>query len=96
MNQKMITIASGLAAALLTGIFSTTTMAVYADGDNDRYDGDKNNRDGESNETNTEQKLGQENIGSEKSTNTNCGQNTIRSLAISCFDPSVNAITPFP
>jgi hypothetical protein len=58
-----------LATAMLTGIFSTTPMTAYAGGDD--YDG------GDGSETNTEQKLKQKNIGSGKSTNTNCGSNLI-------------------
>jgi hypothetical protein len=69
MNQKTIAIAAVLAAALLTGIFSTTPMAAYAGGDD--YDG------GDSSETETEQELKQENDGSGASTNTNCGSNSI-------------------
>jgi hypothetical protein len=69
MNQKIIAIAAVLAAALLTGIFSTTPMAAYAGGDD--YDG------GDSSETETEQELKQENDGSGASTNTNCGSNSI-------------------
>ena len=71
MNQKIIAIAAVLAAALLTGIFSTNPMAAYAGGDD--YDG------GDESETNTEQKLKQKNIGSGASTNTNCGSNSIGS-----------------
>ena len=88
MNQKTIAIAAVLAAALLTGIFSTTPMAVYAEDDYDD-DHDEEERDydrghdedgykgGDESETNTEQKLKQENIGSGQSTNFNCGRNTI-------------------
>ena len=71
MNQKIIAIAAVLAAALLTGIFSTTTMAVYADEEHG-YDGD-----GDSSETSTEQELKQKNVGSGESTNDNCGTNSI-------------------
>jgi uncharacterized membrane protein YdfJ with MMPL/SSD domain len=73
MNQKTIAIAAVLAAALLAGIFSTTTMAVYADEEHG-YDGD-----GDSSETSTEQELKQKNVGSGASTNTNCGSNSINS-----------------
>jgi hypothetical protein len=71
MNQKIIAIAAILAAALLTGIFSTTPIAAYAGGDD--YDG------GDSSETETEQELKQKNVGSGASTNTNCGSNSIES-----------------
>jgi hypothetical protein len=87
MNQKSIAIAAILAAALLAGIFSTTTpMAVYAEDDYDDDHDDDNGRDhdddddykgGDESETNTEQKLKQENVGSGESTNFNCGRNTI-------------------
>ena len=46
MNNKMLTIAA-LAAVLVAGVFATTPMAAYADGD---YDGD-------SSETETEQEI---------------------------------------
>jgi hypothetical protein len=64
MNKSFI-IAAFLTAAALTGILSTTTMAVYAD----------------ESETETEQKLKQSNVGSGESTNDNCGQNLIDSFA---------------
>jgi hypothetical protein len=65
MNQKNIAIAAILAAALLTGIFATNPMAVYASSD------------GDESETNTEQRLKQKNVGSGESTNFNCGENSI-------------------
>jgi hypothetical protein len=88
MNQKTIAIAAVLAAALLAGIFSTTPMAAYAEDDYDDdhdeeekdYDRDHDEdgyKGGDESETNTEQKLKQENIGSGQSTNFNCGRNTI-------------------
>ena len=82
MKTKMLTVAALLAATLLTGIFSATPMAAYADkdyDDEDHDDDEKYNGDGDSSETNTEQKLKQENIGSGESTNFNCGQNLINS-----------------
>jgi hypothetical protein len=66
MNNKMLTIAA-LAAVLVAGIFATTPMAAYADGD---YDGD-------SSETNTEQSIKQKNSGGDGSTNVNCARNDI-------------------
>src|SRR5918994_6627890 len=60
--KTMLTIAAILTAATLTGIFSTSAFA---------YDG------GDESETNTEQKLKQENVGSGESTNFNCGENSI-------------------
>ena len=130
MNQKNIAIAAILAAALLAGIFSTTTpMAVYAeddydddhddderdydmDDDNGRDNDDDNGRDnddddykgGDESETNTEQKLKQENVGSGESTNFNCGENSIDSGLIDAqlcgtlaLDLSRNGIiTPVP
>jgi hypothetical protein len=76
MNNKMLTIAA-LAAVLVAGVFATTPMAAYADGD---YDGD-------SSETDTEQSIKQKNEGSGASTNVNCGENDINSL--SRFDVQV-------
>ena len=66
MNNKMLTIAV-LAAVLVAGVFATTPMAAYADGD---YDGD-------SSETKTEQEIKQSNRGSGSSTNVNCADNDI-------------------
>ena len=65
MNQKMLTIAAIVTAAALTGIFSTTPMAAYADG-------------GDESETSTDQSVKQKNVGSGDSTNFNCGQNLIK------------------
>ena len=56
-----------LAATLIAGVFATTPMAAYADGD---YDGD-------SSETKTEQEIKQSNRGSGSSTNINCADNDI-------------------
>ncbi len=66
----MLTIAA-LAAVLVAGVFATTPMAAYADGD---YDGD-------SSETKTEQEIKQKNVGSDASTNVNCGDNDINSAS---------------
>jgi hypothetical protein len=68
MNNKILTIAA-LAAVLVAGVFATTPMAVYADGD---YDGD-------SSETKTKQEIKQSNRGSGASTNVNCADNDIDS-----------------
>jgi hypothetical protein len=70
-----------LTAAALTGMLATTAMTAYATS----Y--------GDSSETNTEQKLKQNNLGSGESTNTNCAQNLINSVGeVDCFeDPTVNA-----
>ena len=65
MNQKNIAVATVLASVLFTGIFATSPMAAYASSD------------GDESETNTEQKLKQENVGSGESTNFNCGENSI-------------------
>jgi hypothetical protein len=93
MNQKNIALAAIIAAALLTGIFSTTTpMAAYAEDDHDDDDHDDNDdyngRDGgDESETNTEQELKQKNVGSGDSTNNNCGANAIKAGAdIECFN----------
>ena len=77
MNNKTLTIAALLAAALLAGIFSTTTpMAAYAEDDYDDDDHDDDD-DGDSSETNTEQKIKQSNEGGDGSSQFNCGQNNI-------------------
>ena len=73
MNQKTIAIAALLAAALLTGIFSTTPMAAYADGG---YDDDCNDN-GDYSGTMIEQEIKQSNEGSGSSTNLNCAENDI-------------------
>jgi hypothetical protein len=52
-------------AAALTGIISSTPMAVSA------FDG------GDESETNTEQEIKQKNVGSGESTNNNCALNSI-------------------
>jgi hypothetical protein len=75
MNNKMLTIAA-LAAVLVAGVFATTPMAAYADGDDGDYSG-----------TETEQKIKQKNSGGDGSTNVNCGENDINSL--SRFDVQV-------
>ena len=72
-----------LAAALLTGIFSTTLMAPYADGD---YDDDGKDN-GDYSRTMTEQEIKQSNEGSDSSTNVNCAENDINSQ--STFDVQV-------
>jgi hypothetical protein len=65
MNNKMLTIAA-LAAVLVAGVFATTPMAAFADGDDGDYSG-----------TETEQKIKQKNVGSGDSTNINCADNDI-------------------
>jgi hypothetical protein len=62
MNQRMSAIAALVTAATLTGIFSTTPMAVYAD----------------ESETNTDQAVQQKNVGSGDSVNFNCAENLIK------------------
>jgi hypothetical protein len=47
------------------------------DDEDERHNDDDGYRGGDESETNTEQKLKQENIGSGESTNFNCGRNTI-------------------
>jgi hypothetical protein len=87
MNQKTIAIAAVLAAALLTGIFSTTPMAAYAGGDYDDDDHDDDGKDNDRNDngdysgTMTEQKMKQSNVGGGSSTNVNCGDQDINSAA---------------
>ena len=65
MNQKILAIAAIITAAALTGIFSTTPMAAYADG-------------GDESETSTDQSVKQKNVGSGDSLNFNCAQNLIK------------------
>jgi hypothetical protein len=76
MNNKMLTIAA-LAAVLVAGVFATTPMAAYADGD---YDGD-------SSETNTEQSIKQKNSGGDGSTNVNCARNDISGATVDGLIP---------
>jgi hypothetical protein len=61
MNTKFVIASVLMAAALTTGIFSTTTTAVYAD----------------ESETNTEQSIKQKNVGGDASSQFNCAQNNI-------------------
>jgi hypothetical protein len=64
MNKAFVFVAV-LTAAALTGIMSSTTLAVYA------FEG------GDESETNTEQEIKQKNVGSGESTNNNCALNSI-------------------
>jgi hypothetical protein len=68
-------LAAVLMAAALTGIFSTSAYATYDGGDES--------------ETNTEQEIKQENVGSGESTNNNCALNSIDSALaeVLCFGP---------
>jgi hypothetical protein len=81
MNKSIVLVAV-LAAAALTGIFSSTTMtAVYA------FEG------GDESETNTEQEIKQKNVGSGESTNNNCALNSIDTTlaaTVACPVTSVN------
>ena len=45
MNSKTLAITAVLAAALLTGIFTTSTMAAYAERDYDEHDEDEHDMD---------------------------------------------------
>jgi hypothetical protein len=80
MNNKMLTIAA-LAAVLVAGVFATTPMAAYADGD---YDGD-------SSETNTKQSIKQKNSGGDGSTNINCADNDISGATTDGLLPPIDA-----
>jgi outer membrane lipoprotein SlyB len=78
--RKTIAIASVLMAAAFTGIFSTSAYAT----DSGDYSG-----------TNTEQEIKQKNVGSGESTNTNCAQNVIDSIAaatVACLEPEIGGI----
>ncbi len=90
MNSKTLAITAVLAAALLTGIFTTSPMAAYAERDYDEehdeeehddeereYDKDNYKGGGDESETNTEQDIKQKNVGSGESTNNNCALNSI-------------------
>jgi hypothetical protein len=95
-NQKTITIAAIVTSAvLIAGIVAVTTTPItaYADKDNkkDRHDKKDDKKDGgDTSITATKQTLKQKNVGSGDSDNTNCGQNTINSLAVGvCPDASV-------
>ena len=76
MNKSLVIASVLMAAALTTGIFSTHPMAAYAEDDDD----------GDSSETNTEQSIKQENVGSGESTNFNCGDNDINSVSEARID----------
>ena len=102
-NQKTVTIAAILSAAvLIAGIVAVTTtpMTAYADRDykkdkddkKDRHDKKDDKKDkGDTSITKTEQTLKQKNVGSGESTNTNCGQDPISSLAIGvCPDADID------
>jgi hypothetical protein len=83
-RNKNLTIAAIIMAALLgTGIFSTTTMAAYAerDYDDDNYDDnhDDDSGNGDSSEISSEQKFKQNNDGD--GILTNCGQNVFQAGA---------------
>jgi hypothetical protein len=74
--KKIIAIASVLMAAALTGILSANPIAFAQD----------------ESETNTEQEIKQKNVGSGESTNTNCAQNVIDSIAaasVTCLDTAI-------
>ena len=76
--NTILVIASVLTAAALTGIFSTSAYAT---------DG------GDESETNTEQEIKQENIGSGESTNNNCALNSIdTTLAATVACPVTSAL----
>jgi hypothetical protein len=79
MNKSFVLVAV-LTAAALTGILSSTPMAVYA------FEG------GDESETNTEQELKQKNVGSGESTNNNCAQNTIDTTALATVACPVTAV----
>jgi hypothetical protein len=107
MKAKTLSITAVLAAALLTGIFTTDTMAVYAERDYDeehdedehddeekKYDGDKYKGGGDESETNTEQDIKQKNVGSGESINTNCAENSIDSIGLVTVDCTVVPVLP--
>jgi hypothetical protein len=79
MNKSYVLVAV-LTAAALTGIFSSTPMAVYA------FEG------GDESETNTEQEIKQKNVGSGESTNNNCALNSIDTTAAATVACPVTAV----
>jgi hypothetical protein len=79
LNKSFVLVAF-LAAAALTGIFSSTTLAVFA------FEG------GDQSETNTEQDIKQKNVGSGESTNNNCALNTTYSAAATIACPVTAAL----
>jgi hypothetical protein len=103
-NQKTLKVAAIIGAAVLVaGVFTavtTTPITAYADRDykKDKFDKkDKKDHDdgydkdsSDVSKTITKQKLKQKNVGSGESTNTNCGENPISSLAVGiCPDAEV-------
>jgi 5-methylcytosine-specific restriction endonuclease McrA len=75
----------------IVAVTTTTPLTAYADRDykkdkddkRDRHDKKDDKKDkGDTSITKTEQKFKQKNVGSGESTNTNCGQDPISSLAI--------------
>jgi hypothetical protein len=75
MNKSFVLVAV-LAAAALTGIFSSTTMAFAQD----------------ESETNTEQEIKQKNVGSGESTNNNCALNSIDTTTAATVACPVTAV----
>ena len=78
---------AGIVAAV-----TTTPLTAYADKDHkkDRHDKKDKKDKGDTSITVTKQTLKQKNVGSGDSDNSNCGQNTISSLAVGvCPDASV-------
>jgi hypothetical protein len=97
MNSKTLAITAVLAAALLTGIFTTSTMAAYAERDYDEHDDDEHydeerEYDGDESETNTEQEIKQKNVGSGESTNNNCALNSIDTTTAATVACPVTAV----
>jgi anionic cell wall polymer biosynthesis LytR-Cps2A-Psr (LCP) family protein len=76
MNKSFVLVAI-LAAAALTGIFSTSAYAT---------DG------GDESETNTEQEIKQKNFGSGESTNNNCALNSIDTTTAATVACPVTAV----
>jgi hypothetical protein len=63
MNQKTVAMTAVLMAAVLTGMFATSTLAYAEDGD--------------SSETSTDQEIKQKNVGSYRAEQNNCASNGI-------------------
>ncbi len=80
MNKSYVLVAV-IAAAALTGIFSTNTLAAYATSSG-----------GDESETNTEQEIKQKNVGSGESTNNNCALNSIDTTTAATVACPVTAV----
>jgi hypothetical protein len=93
-----------LIAGVFAAVTTTTPLTAYADLDykkdkdekKDRHDKKDKKEGGDTSITKTEQTLKQKNVGSGDSENNNCGDSTIKNLAIGiCPDADVDIDLPF-